>query len=129
MSPNAGGNTTRRCLLPPGKLSYQGQPRANPEAELNPGRTPGQHVQVPTGDVQSNTDTDPGVAGQARAHVQRGSANSAPDLIEPVSQAHFEEMARLILQRIHEIGKEPLAVPEPQQAGARAPSFLEDGVS
>ena len=38
-------------------------------------------------------------------------------------------MARLILQQIHEIGKKPLAVPEPPQAGARAPSFLEDGGS
>ena len=96
---------------------------------MDPGRTSGQHVQLPSGDVQSNTDTDPGVPGQARAHVQSASANSAPDLIEPVSQAHVDEMARLILQQIHEIGKKPLAVPEPPQAGARAPSFLKDGGS
>ena len=38
-------------------------------------------------------------------------------------------MARLILQRVHEIGKKPLAVPEQPQAGAHAPSFLEDGGS
>ena len=38
-------------------------------------------------------------------------------------------MARLILQKTHEIGKKPLAVPKPPHAGARARSFLEDGGS
>ena len=84
--------STRPGLLRPGGLNYLAEPRASPEAEMDPGRTSGQHVQLPSGDVQSNTDSDPGVPGQARAHVQSASANSAPDLIEPVSQAHVDEM-------------------------------------
>ena len=126
ISPNAGGNTKLPGLLRPGEWNYQPQTRANPEAEMNPGHARVQHVQVPSRDVHSNTDVDPGVPVQAQAHMQSASANSAPYIIETVSQAHVEEMARLILLQINEIRKKPVAVPESLQAGVRASAFLED---